>query len=192
MSWPHILQNSQNGSLFLLLPGNFLCSVYSLNENALYLWLQTLSLPSLPLESLLENRGDDLDCAPRDVWGTPFTPILMKRYLDWSVEGGERCGRVWNSPCASKQFLILYLHLHQITQHSYWRPGLLNYTTRIKSGVHTECRDVAISPWYHEAGHWHRLDYTQGSPWWVAQAGARCLPLFSDSSVMMAIVVGSK
>ena len=44
------------------------------------------------------------------------------------------------------------------------RPGLLNYTTRIKSAHSAGCRDVAISPWYHEAGHWRWLDYTQVSP----------------------------
>ena len=118
-------------------------------------------LGALYLPSWFPTRDDDLDCAPRDARGTPFTPILMKRYLDCSVRGEERCGRVWNSPYASKQFLILYLHLHQITQHSYLIPGLLNYTTRIKSAhsaVVSWCRYQPM------LSHWHWLTWLHRSP----------------------------
>ena len=121
-----------------------------------------------PLESLLENRDDDLDCAPRDVWVTPFTPILIKRYIDcWSAPVLMQ----WRVGRDTGVFEIPRVHLNRFWSCIYicikllnLRPGLLNYTTRIKSAHSAGCRDVAISPWYHEAGHWRWLDYTQVSP----------------------------
>ena len=146
-----------------------------------------------PLESLLENRDDDLDCAPRDVWVTPFTPVLMKRYIDcWSahaVKGGERYRRVWNSPCASKQILILYLHLHQITQPKTWTVELHNSYQECTLGWVSWCRYQPMISW----GRTLALTWLHpGIPNDVRRLGAWCLALFSDSLVIMAIVVGSK
>ena len=160
MSWPHILQNSQNCSLFSLLPANFLCSVF----------IEWDSLACIPaclgtLASWFLTRDDDLDCEARDVWVTPFTPILMKRYLQCSVRGEQRCGHVWNSPCASKQFLILYLHLHYST---FIQPGLriIQLVSRVSwASYHhdiTRPRPDTLA--------WLWLDYT--NPQCEAQLGA--------------------
>ena len=104
------------------------------------------------LASWFLTRDDDLDCEARDVWVTPFTPILMKRYLQCSVRGELRCGHVWNSPCASKQFLILYLHLHYST-------FILSLDLELFNS-YQECRDIAITMISPSPGlsRTHRLD----------------------------------
>ena len=128
----------------------------------------------------------ELPHLPQFWWSDTLTAgVLMQ-----SRKGGERYRRVWNSPCASKQILILYLHLHQITQLKTRTVELHNSYQECTLGWVSWCRYQPVISW----GRTLALTWLHpGIPNDVRRClGAWCLALFSDSLVIMAIVVGSK
>ena len=150
MSWPHILQNSQNCSLFSLLPTNFLCSVF-------IEWDSLVSLPWNPELAWHLTRDDDLDCEPRDVWVTPFTPILMKRYPDAQ----------WGASRGAGEFEIPRVHLNSFWSCIYICITLLNIHTEPGLWITQLISRVSWYRYHHDITRpkpdtqaWLWLDYT--------------------------------